>query len=81
VDHWAGVAAPPPGDFVARIRSELLTTLARVEPATSLPWADPTKALLSEMRFRSIADWLLDQEATALCARFDAEPERLHADP
>ena len=73
-------AAHVPEDFIARIRAELLATIACVESAALLPWSDPAKAMLTEMRFHSISNWLPDQEAAALRARFDSQLERLYAE-
>jgi hypothetical protein len=70
---------PPPADFVARIRDELYTTLARTRDATTLPWRDLTAATLAELRFHSIAGWLPSDEAAALRADFQREMGRLYA--
>lgn len=72
--------APPADDFVARIRAELVATLGRVSAAEMIPWSDPTKACLAEMRFHSIANWLPADEARSLCERFEAELNRLYAE-
>jgi hypothetical protein len=69
---------PPPSEFVARIRDELLSTLARVQDANALPWRDLTAATLAELRFNSIAGWLPDEEAAALRADFRREMRRLY---
>jgi hypothetical protein len=71
---------PPPADFIARIRGELQATLALAAGAEVLPWPDLTKALLTEMRFTSIANWLPLQEADALRSAFNAELDRLYSD-
>ena len=68
----------PPADFIERIRGELQDTLALAAGATVLPWADPTKALLTEMRFHSIANWLPADEAAELRHSFAAELDRLY---
>ena len=72
-------SAPVPDDFVARIRAELLATLATAEAAAVLPWSTLTKAYLTEMRFHSIANWLPEDESTSLRQRFAAALERLYA--
>ncbi|HMU53104.1 MAG TPA: hypothetical protein PKA13_25250 [Geminicoccaceae bacterium] len=64
--------------FVDRIRRELVATLAMVRAADSLPWPDLTQMTLAEMRFRSIARYLPDDEATELVAAFDAAMERIY---
>jgi hypothetical protein len=75
--EFPGLAEPPPQDFIQRIREELLATLARVTGAETLPWADPTRAYLAAMRFRSIAGWLPPPEAERLRAAFAHEMARL----
>ena len=65
-------------DFVARIRAELNSTLALVQAAELLPWPDLTRTTLAELRFNSIARWLPQGEAAALCHAFDAEMTRLY---
>ncbi|MFL5334913.1 MAG: hypothetical protein ACJ8H8_17405 [Geminicoccaceae bacterium] len=45
--------------------------------AELLPWPDLTRTTLAELRFNSIARWLPDAEAAALCQAFDAEMTRL----
>jgi hypothetical protein len=70
--------APPPPDFVERIRAELEATLATARRAELLPWPDLTRATLAELRFNSIAGWLPGEEAAALRAAFDAEMARLY---
>jgi len=72
---------PPPADFIDRIRGELQATLALAAGAAVLPWPDPTKALLTEMRFNSITNWLPAQEADSLRRAFNAELDRLYAEP
>jgi hypothetical protein len=69
---------PPPADFIARIRCELTDTLALVREAAVLPWKDLTAATLAELRFNSIADWLPENEASALRAAFQCEINRLY---
>jgi hypothetical protein len=69
---------PPPPEFVARIRNELEGTLHTVRGAVTLPWPDLTRATLAELRFHSIARWLPDHEAVALCTAFEAEMARLY---
>jgi hypothetical protein len=71
---------PPPDSFIGRIRDELGATLARVAAAETVPWPDATKALLAEMRFHSIANWLPASEAAELCRRFDAAMDRFYAE-
>ena len=77
-------ASPPampdavPADFIARIREELEGTLAIVRRAESLPWPDLTRATLAELRFHSIAGWLVECEANMLRAAFEAEMSRLY---
>jgi hypothetical protein len=68
--------APP--DFVARIRTELETTLRSVQEAATLPWPDLTRATLAELRFNSISRWLPGKEAAALREAFEAEMARLY---
>jgi hypothetical protein len=68
---------PPPPDFIARIRGELESTLARARDAERMPWRDLTAATLAELRFNSIADWLPPDEATALRKAFAREMARL----
>jgi hypothetical protein len=70
---------PPPADFIARIRCELNDTLGRVREAAALPWKDLTAATLAELRFKSIAGWLPEDEASALRAAFQCEISRLYA--
>ncbi len=70
---------PPPPDFVARIRDELNSTLARVSGAEVLPWKDLTAATLAELRFDSIAGWLPEDEAAGLRTAFRRELDRLYA--
>ena len=76
-------AEPPPTDFIARfiarVRDELNTTLARVRGAATLPWRDLTTATLAELRFHSIASWLPADKAAALRAEFQREMGRLYA--
>ena len=72
-------AEPPPADFVARIRAELVATVARAEEAESLPWPDLTAAMLAELRVRGILRWLPDGEAAGLGARFEVAMRRLYA--
>lgn len=72
-------AEAPPADFVARIRDELHSTLARVRGAASLPWKDLTQATLAELRFNSIAGWLPEDEAVALRTEFHRELDRLYS--
>jgi hypothetical protein len=74
-----GLLEPPPGDFVARIRDELILTLAQVREASALPWKDLTAATLAELRFDSIAGWLPEDEAAALRLEFHRELDRLYA--
>ena len=69
---------PPPADFVQRIRSELVETLALVLAATGLPWPDLTQATLAELRFNSIAGWLPQDEAERLRRDFATELARLY---
>ena len=69
---------PLPADFITRIRGELTDTLARVRGAAVLPWKDLTAATLAELRFNSIADWLPEDEASALRAAFQREINRLY---
>jgi hypothetical protein len=73
-----GAFEPPPPEFIARIRNELEGTLRTVRTAVTLPWPDLTRATLAELRFHSIARWLPDQEAVALCAAFETEMARLY---
>jgi hypothetical protein len=75
----AGLLEPPPVDFVARIRDELIGTLAQVRVAAELPWKDLTAATLAELRFDSIAGWLPPDEAARLRAEFHRELDRLYA--
>jgi hypothetical protein len=70
---------PPPSDFIARIRGELIDTLARAREAKALPWKDLTAATLAELRFNSIAGWLPDGEASVLRVSFKREMNRLYA--
>ena len=63
---------PPPEDFIQPIREELGAMLARVQVATALPWRDRTRAMLAEMRFDSIANWLPQAEAARLRRDFRA---------
>ncbi|MGH9807706.1 MAG: hypothetical protein ACRD9W_10685 [Terriglobia bacterium] len=70
---------PPPADFVARIRDELILALARVRAAPALPWKDLTAATLAELRFDSIAGWLAAEEGARLRAEFHRELDRLYA--
>jgi hypothetical protein len=70
--------APPPPDFVERIRAELLATLETARRARLLPWPDLTRATLAELRFNSIAGWLPEAEAAALRAAFEVEMARLY---
>ena len=72
------LARAPPADFIARIRSELTETLARVREAAALPWKELTAATLAELRFNSIAGWLPEDEASALRAAFQREIDRLY---
>ena len=72
-------AEPPPADFIERIRSELQSTLATVQAAPKFPWRDMTQTLLAEMRFKSIAEWLPDEEAAELRTAFASEMTRLYA--
>ena len=74
----AHLQEPPPADFIARIRDELIDTLARVREAAALPWKDLTAATLAELRFNSIAGWLPEDEASALRAAFQCEINRLY---
>jgi hypothetical protein len=69
---------PLPAEFITRIRCELYDTLARVREAAALPWKDLTAATLAELRFKSIAGWLPDDEASALRAAFQCEISRLY---
>ncbi len=69
----------PPAEFVDRIRTELLETLARARSAAALPWSDLTQALLAELRFKSIANWLPQSEADRLREDFETELVRLYA--
>ena len=64
---------PPPPDFIARIRRELESTLARARDAARMPWRDLTAATLAEMRFKSIANWLPPEEAASLREAFARE--------
>jgi hypothetical protein len=68
---------PPPADFIARIRGELETTLARARDAIRMPWRDLTAATLAELRFNSIADWLPPEETASLRDAFAQEMARL----
>jgi len=78
-DTAAAPQLPPmPEDFVQRIRSELLATLALAKAADGLPWPDLTKALLAELRFKSAARYLPPLECTALCDAFEAELVRIY---
>jgi hypothetical protein len=74
-----GLEAPPPAEFIARIRAELEETLRTVQEAATLPWPDLTQATLAELRFLGIAGWLPEAEATALRADFEVEMARLYA--
>jgi hypothetical protein len=65
--------------FVERIRTELVATLAKVRGADGLPWPDLTQTLLAEMRFRSISRYLPESEALGLRTAFEAEMTRLYA--
>jgi len=69
----------PPLEFIARIRDELTGTLAWVREAAALPWKDLTAATLAELRFKSLAGWLPDEEARALRVNFQREMNRLYA--
>ena len=54
--------------------------MARVRSAErELPWRDLTEATLAELRFHSVARWLPEEEALALCATFQTELDRLYA--
>jgi hypothetical protein len=75
----AALEAPPPEDFVARIRDELVSTLAHVREAAVMPWNDLTTATLAELRFNSIARWLPPNEADSLRNDFRVELRRLYA--
>jgi len=68
-----------PAEFIERIRSELVDTLARARGAEAMPWRDLTAATLAELRFHSIAGWLPPEEAEALRATFKIEMARLYA--
>jgi hypothetical protein len=74
----ADLFEPPPADFIARIRDELIGTLERAKNAERLPWRDLTAATLAELRFNSIAGWLPEDEAEALRADFEREMARLY---
>jgi hypothetical protein len=74
----ADLFEPPPADFIARIRGELMATLERVRGAATLPWKDLTAATLAELRFNSIAGWLPEGEATMLRRSFQSEMSRLY---
>lgn len=77
----AGPCSEPPDEaFVDGIRRELRATLAKVDASSDrLPWADPTRAYLAEMRFRSIARWLPEPEARGLVHSFDEAIDRVYA--
>jgi hypothetical protein len=75
----AVLEAPPPEDFVARIRDELVSTLAHVREAAVMPWNDLTTATLAELRFNSITGWLPAKEADSLRNAFRTELRRLYA--
>jgi hypothetical protein len=72
------VAFDPSGEFVDRVRKELVETLATVRDAQSFPWPDLTATTLAEMRFHSIVRWLPEDEAAALRAAFEREMARLY---
>lgn len=74
-----GLKEPPPAEFVARIRAELVATLRLAQAAATLPWPDLTQATLAELRFKGILGWLPEDEASALLAAFEAELDRLYA--
>ncbi len=75
----AELVEPPPAEFVAGIRGELLDTLARVRAAGTPPWRDLTQTTLGEMRFHSLArSWLPADEAETLRSEFAAEMLRLY---
>ncbi|MBV1797470.1 hypothetical protein [Siccirubricoccus sp. G192] len=76
--HGAEGAAPPPEDFIQRIRGELESTLAQVRAAEALPWPNLTRSALAEMRFHSVARWLPEREALALRRAFSIELCRLY---
>ncbi len=60
------------------MRAELTATLARVRGAGFLPWPDLTQTTLAELRFKSIAGWLPEDEAASLRAAFEVEMARLY---
>ena len=68
----------PDAEFVARIRRELLGTLALAREATYLPWETLTQATLAELRFKSIAGWLPEAEAESLRDAFEAGLVRIY---
>jgi hypothetical protein len=66
-------------ELVARIREELVDTLARVKAAETPPWSDLTQTTLGELRFHSLArTYLPAAEAEAMRAEFEAEMLRLY---
>ena len=67
-----------PDRFVDGVRAELNATLALVRDAAVLPWEDPSKAMLAEMRMRSMSRWLPQEERATLLAAFDGELDRLY---
>lgn len=77
-DAAAGVTFVPDAAFVDRIRRELTATLAMVRAADALPWPDLTQMTLAEMRYRSIARYLPEEEAAQLRSDFDAEMMRIY---
>lgn len=68
----------PDAAFIDKIRRELVGTVEMVRTAESLPWPDLTQMTLAEMRFRSIARYLPDDEAAELRSAFDAAMERIY---
>jgi len=75
----AELTEPVPEEFIQKIRTELLATLASVKAAETPPWRDLTATTLGEMRFHSLAGtWLPAAEGEALRAEFAAEMLRLY---
>lgn len=79
-DLFAGqpVAAPSYLPDPAKVRAKLHSVLAKAKAAPEREWSEKDRSFY-ETVFPQMTNWLPKDEATSLCAEFDAQLARLEA--